>query len=84
MSRIEAWTAAPKAQPTENMRKGRVEFMTTSITSFMDNLKQIFGLVYSDTPTESYEESEEYEDWALCESAAGLYKSVPRGFAANL
>ena len=23
---------------------------------------QIFGLVYSDTPTESYEESEEYED----------------------
>lgn len=37
-------------------------FMTTSITSFMDNLKQIFGLVYSDTPTESYEESEEYED----------------------
>lgn len=62
MSRIEAWTAAPKAQPTENMRKGRVEFMTTSITSFMDNLKQIFGLVYSDTPTESYEESKEYED----------------------
>ena len=62
MSRIEAWTAAPKAQATENMRKGRVEFMTTSITSFMDNLKQIFGLVYSDTPTESYEESEEYED----------------------
>ena len=44
------------------MRKGRVEFMTTSITSFMDNLKQILGLVYSDTPTESYEESEEYED----------------------
>ena len=34
VSRIEAWTAAPKAQPTENMRKGRVEFMTTSITSF--------------------------------------------------
>ena len=56
MSRIEAWTAAPKAQPTENMRKGRVEFMTTSITSFMDNLKQIFGLVYSDTPTEEYED----------------------------
>ena len=45
----------------------------------MDNLKQIFGLVYSDTPTESYEGSEEYE-----ESAAGLYKSVPGGFAANL
>lgn len=36
---------------------------------FMDNLKQIFGLVYSDTPTESYEESEEYEDWRLCAKA---------------
>lgn len=36
--------------------------MATSILNFMDNLKQIFGLVYSDTPTESYEESEQYED----------------------
>ncbi len=33
-----------------------------AINSFMDNLKQIFGMVYSDTPAESYEESELNED----------------------
>ncbi len=29
---------------------------------FLENLKQAFGLVYAETPPESREESEEYED----------------------
>ena len=36
--------------------------MANGITSIVDNLKQIFGMVYSESPTESYEESEENED----------------------
>lgn len=36
--------------------------MANSFTSLVDNLKQIFGMVYSESPTESYEESEESED----------------------
>lgn len=36
--------------------------MSSGILSFVDNLKQIFGMVYSESPTESYEESEENED----------------------
>lgn len=36
--------------------------MTKTITSFLDDLRQIFGMVYSEAPTESIEESEENED----------------------
>lgn len=36
--------------------------MANGITSFVDNLKQIFGMVYSESSIESYEESEENED----------------------
>lgn len=45
------------------MEKERTcEGMASGILSFVDNLKQIFGMVYSESPTESYEESEENED----------------------
>ncbi len=36
--------------------------MTKTFTSFLDDLRQIFGMVYSEAPTESVEESEENED----------------------
>mgnify|MGYP003369846319 CR=1 FL=1 len=36
--------------------------MAEKWTSILENLKNIFGVVYSETPPESVEESEENED----------------------
>ena len=36
--------------------------MAQNLTSILENLKHIFGIVYSETPPESVEESEENED----------------------
>ncbi len=39
-----------------------VRSMAKALKSIMDNLKQIFGMVYQEAPAESVEESEENED----------------------
>lgn len=40
----------------------RMGDMAETWTNLLENLKHIFGLVYSETPPESAEESEENED----------------------
>ena len=47
---------------SKDVFKERMDGMAGSWTSLLENLKHIFGIVYSDTPPESAEESEENED----------------------
>ena len=52
----------PGKEKDMDERERTCGIMANGITSIVDNLKQIFGMVYSESPTESYEESEENED----------------------